>query len=168
MYGQPISSIFPYGGYPVSSGSQVSPYLQSQQLAPFSQGIGAHPFAQQSQPFALPLQQLVQAVTQQLVQLHQLNQQQSQWLQQLIQVVPQQLQQIHQFLQYLPQVIQSQMHQPQPGPGLGGFGAWQQPFGGSPAWTGGSMSQQGTTAGQSGGGANLGFPTLAGQSGPVM
>jgi hypothetical protein len=132
----------------------------------FGYGVTPQPFAQLGQAYAPQLQQVLQAVAQQLSHLNQLNQQQSQLLQQLIQAVPQQLQQIQHILQLLPQLIHQQSLQIHQQP-AGGFGPWQQPFGGPP-WSGAGIPQQATSAGQQGTGANLGFPILTGQSGPVM
>jgi hypothetical protein len=168
MYGQPMTTVPPYGNYPFASGSQFQPYLQPQQQIPFG-GLGVHPFAQQTQSYGMPLQQILQTFAQHIGQLNQHNQQQSQLLQQLTQTVPQQLQQIQQFLQFLPQVIQqSQLHQQPSGHGVSGFGPWQQqPFGGSSTWAGAGLPPQGL-GGQGGIGGNLGIPSIGPQSGLVM
>jgi hypothetical protein len=156
------------GTSPLSFTSQTYPFVQSPQQGPFGYGAGLQPFAQQSQLYGLPLQQVVQAIAQQLGHVNQLSQHQSQLLQQLIQIVPQQLQQIQQYLQILPQLIHQQSQQVQPmGPSFGTFGP-QQPFGGVPTWSGAGIPQQAATVGLPGTGANLGFPTLGGQSAPVM
>lgn len=164
MFGQPFPSVPQVGTSPFSFGPQGFPYQQSQASGPLGSGVLPQLLAQQGQG-AGPLQQILQTVVQQLVQLNQQNQQHGYLLQQLIQVVPQQLQHIHQLLQFLPQVIQQQIQQ-QAGAGIGAFGSWQQPFGGS-ILSGLGMSPQ-VGAGQTGGGANLGIPTLGGQGGSVM
>jgi hypothetical protein len=156
------------GTYPFSITSQTYPVVQSPQQGLFGYGAGLQPFVQQSQLYGLPLQQLVHAIAQQLGQVNQLNQQQSQLLHQLIQIVPQQLQQIQQFLQILPQLIHQQSQVQPFGLGFSAFGPWQQPFGGASTWPGAGVPQQAVTVGLPGAGANLGFPAPGGQSAPVM
>jgi hypothetical protein len=157
---------------------QVSPFLQSQphmtfgypQQIPFGFGGISQPFGQPSQ-YALPQQQVIQAIAQQLLHLNQQNQQQLQLLHQLIQAVPYQLQQIQQFLQILPQVIHQQSAQIHPQPyaqGIGGIGSWPQQFAGGSPWSGASIPQHASPVGQPGIGANFGFPSVGGQPGSVM
>jgi hypothetical protein len=163
---QRLKEVSMIGTYPFSFAPQGYPFLQSQQ-SPFGYGAGLQPFAQQAQLYGVPLQQLVQAIAQQLGQVNQQNQQQTQLLHQLAQIVPHQLQQIQQLVQVLPHLIQQQLQQIQPaGPGIGAFAPWQQPFGGVSTWSGAGIPQQ--TVGQPGTGASLGFPTIGGQQAPVM
>ena len=123
QFGQATLGTSPYGVNPF-----VAPFTQS---PPSGFGIG-QPFGVQAQPYAQPLQHLLQILPQQLAQLNYLLQQQLQGLQQVVQIVPQQLHHIQQLLQILPQQIQMQSHTQQPfgaqgAPGFGSFGPWQQP-----------------------------------------
>jgi hypothetical protein len=133
---------------PFGIASQQNPWV----LSPFgNQAFGTFPGQgmSASQPYAQPLQQIVQSLhgvpyqlqqlQQQLLQLQQLQYVHQQHLLQLLQIVPAQLQQLQQLIQFVPHQIQQLQAQPFGAPlGLSGNNPFQptstinpiNPFGG--------------------------------------